>query len=108
MAWREAIEAGVSALADEAVGLVGGALFFGSWLLQAIESRRAGRAVVSIRFFAVRAAASALLAVEGLRAGSISVFAVMAATLVLMLYNIWLELRQSRGRDDAGGSGGAG
>lgn len=78
---------------EETVGLIGGALFFGSWILQAAESRRLGRPVVSVRFFSIRAAASLLLAVEGLRSGSLSVFAVMAATGLLMLYNIALALR---------------
>ena len=91
----ESIIADIAAeLRDETVGLIGGALFFGSWILQAIESRRAGRPVVSIRFFAIRASASALLAVEGLRSGSLSVFVVMAATGVLMLYNIALAWQQ--------------
>ena len=78
---------------EETVGLIGGALFFGSWILQAAESRKLGRPVVSVRFFSIRAAASLLLAVEGLRSGSLSVFAVMAATGLLMLYNIVLALR---------------
>ncbi len=86
---------------EETVGLIGGALFFGSWILQAAESRRLGRPVVSIRFFSIRAAASLLLAIEGLRSGSLSVFAVMAATGLLMLYNILLALKK-------GPSGGAG
>ena len=77
----------------EAIGLIGGVLFFGSWMLQAWEGRRAGRSVVSTRFFVIRSLASALLAFEGLRTGSFSVFAVMAATLVLMLYNLRLSLR---------------
>lgn len=80
---------------QEAVGLFGGVLFFGSWLLQAWESRRAGRSVVSTRFFVIRALASALLALEGLRTGSFSVFAVMAATFLLMLYNLRLSLKNS-------------
>lgn len=78
---------------QEAIGLIGGVLFFGSWMLQAWESRRAGKSIVSSRFFVIRSLASALLAFEGLRTGSFSVFAVMAATLVLMLYNLWLSLK---------------
>lgn len=77
----------------EAIGLIGGLLFFGSWMLQAWESRRAGKSVVSTRFFVIRSLASALLAFEGLRTGSFSVFAVMAATLILMLYNLRLSLK---------------
>lgn len=78
---------------QEIIGLFGGALFFGSWLLQAWESRKAGRSIVSPRFFMLRAVASALLALEGARSGSFSIFAVMSATLLLMLYNLRLSLR---------------
>lgn len=86
----------IARFGPEAGGFIGGGLFFGSWLLQAWESRKAGRAVVSARFFSLRAAASLLLAAEGLRTGSMSVFAVMAATFVLMVYNLTLALRPRR------------
>lgn len=83
-------------LAAELVGMIGGAIFFGSWMLQAWETRRAGKPVVSARFFALRSLASALMAAEALRVGSLSIFAVMAATLVLMLYNLWSAIRAER------------
>jgi lipid-A-disaccharide synthase-like uncharacterized protein len=87
-------------LGDEVIGLIGGALFFGSWMLQAFESRQLGRPTVSPRFFAIRAVASALLAVEGIRAESFSVFAVMAATGLLMLYNLYLALKVRQSADE--------
>ncbi len=92
-------------LRDEAAGLIGGALFLGSWVLQGAESRRAGKPVVSIRFFAMRAGASALLAIEGLRSGSLSIFAVMTATGLLMLYNIALA-RKNQAMEQPGEEGG--
>lgn len=76
--------------------MIGGIIFFGSWVLQALETRRVGYPVVSAKFFALRALASLLLAIEGLRIGSYSVFAVMAATLLLMLYNLVSALRHQR------------
>ncbi|MCJ2178609.1 hypothetical protein [Novosphingobium album (ex Hu et al. 2023)] len=76
----------------EAVGLVGGAIFLGSWVLQAWESRKAGVPVVSLRFFLLRAFASALLALEAVRMQSLSVTFVMGATTLLMLYNASLIL----------------
>ncbi len=91
-------------LAKEVVGLIGGIIFFGSWLWQAWQSREAGRPVVTQSFFAMRATASALLAVEGIRTRSLSITFVMVATLLLMLYNIYL-LRKRAGRaltDQAG------
>ena len=81
----------------EAAGFIGGVLFFGSWLLQAWESKKAGHPIVSTRFFAMRASASVALAAEGWRAGSLSVFLMMSATLVLMLYNIWLKMQSQKG-----------
>jgi len=66
----------------------GGNIFWFLW-----ETKVAGKPVVSARFFALRSAASLLMAIEGLRAGSLSIFLVMAATLVLMLYNLWSAMR---------------
>ncbi len=86
--WRQA--------AEEALGMLGGVVFFGSWMLQAWESRRNGAPVVSARFFALRSLASALLMFEGLRSGSLSVTLVMFATLLLMLYNIYLIYKKRR------------
>ncbi|MDJ0637921.1 MAG: hypothetical protein QNJ20_03745 [Paracoccaceae bacterium] len=83
-------------LSQQALGFLGGALFLGSWILQAWESRRAGQPVVSGSFFAVRAIACALLTYEGLRTGSLSVVIVMLATMVLMLYNLVLIFKGQR------------
>jgi lipid-A-disaccharide synthase-like uncharacterized protein len=74
----------------EVIGILGGAIFFGSWLLQAWESRCNGAPVVSMRFFFLRALASFLLTFEGIRSGSVSITLVMFATLLLMLYNMYL------------------
>jgi lipid-A-disaccharide synthase-like uncharacterized protein len=91
-------------LAEEAVGLIGGVVFFGSWLWQAWQSRQAGKAVVTLSFFIMRATASALLTVEGIRTQSFSITLVMAATLVLMLYNIYLiQKRERRAKSDQAG-----
>lgn len=48
--------------------------------------------MVSSAFFVMRALASGLMAIEGYLSGSSSVFLVMAATMVLMLYNLKLSL----------------
>lgn len=89
----------LAAIREESVGMFGGVLFFGSWILQALESRKAGCPIVSARFFAIRAAASALLAFEGLRTGSISLFTVMIATGLLMVYNLWLASKKDSDSD---------
>ena len=92
---EQAIAALFTDLEQEIVGLIGGAIFLGSWVLQAWESRRAGAAVVSTRFFLLRAFGCVLLIYEGLRTGSLSLILVMIATLLMMLYNVWLSLRKS-------------
>lgn len=76
-------------------GIVGGVLFFGSWLLQAWETKRQGQSVVTLRFFALRSLASIMLMLEGIRTGSISVTLVMFATFLLMLYNIHMIWKKS-------------
>ncbi|MGR3659913.1 MAG: hypothetical protein ACU0CA_01820 [Paracoccaceae bacterium] len=83
----------IGTVQDELIGLIGGALFFGSWLFQSWETRKAGKPVVSARFFMLRVIASLMMAIEGLRVGSISISVVMAATLVLMLFNLRSAMR---------------
>lgn len=90
----ELINALLVKLSEEFLGVLGGALFFGSWLLQSWESRLAGTSVVTQRFFLMRVVASLLLALEGMRAGSLSLTLLMTGTLALMLYNVYL-LRRS-------------
>lgn len=82
-------------LESEMFGIIGGIMFFCSWLLQAQESRRAGHPIVSSRFFALRIVASALLSVEAIRTGSYSIFSIMLATMLLMIYNLWLSKKTS-------------
>ncbi len=81
------------------VGLIGGAIFFGSWILQAVETRRAGQPVVSWRFFAMRFSGSLLLVVESVRVQSPGLFLVNLATLGLMSYN--LVMARSSDQSDA-------
>lgn len=78
------------------LGYLGGILFFGSWLLQVHETRRAGKVTVSLRFFIIRAFASLLLVVESVRVESPSLVLVNGLTCLLMLYNIVVSSRQGR------------
>jgi len=90
------LQAILSRIWEESFGLAGGALFLLSWILQALESRRANRAIVSLRFFLIRSAGCILLAIEALRSDSYSLFIVTAGTLLLNIYNIRLFLRNSK------------
>ena len=96
MPWSEWF---LGTLEDEFIGLIGGAIFLGSLILQFWETRQAGRPMVSARFFMLRSTVSFLLVLEGWRAGSFSISAVMAAMLVLMLYNLKSAMRaEAEGR----------
>ena len=78
------------------IGLSGGVVLFGSWILQAVETRRAGHPVVSGRFFALRVVGSLLLVVESFRVQSPGLFLVNLATVALMVYNLVLSRADER------------
>lgn len=96
----ELLQTGLQRLADEIYGAIGGALFLGSWILQAWESKRARISVVSMRFFVIRALGCVLLAIESIRIDSFSLFLVTGGTFLLVLYNISL-LRKNRNSNDS-------
>lgn len=79
------------------LGIVGGVVFFGSWILQAYETRQAGKAVVSWRFFAMRITGSSLLLVESIRVGSPGLILVNLGTLCMMTYNLTMSWRPAPG-----------
>jgi len=97
------MQAFIAGVLDEIFGIAGGALFLGSWMLQAYESKRAQQPIVSVTFFWIRAAGCVLLAIESLRSGSWSLFVVTGGTLLLNLYNIVLfrkNAAQAKESDD--------
>lgn len=74
----------------ELAGILGGFFFFTSWVYQAWETRKVGRAVVSLNFFLIRLVASALLLFEAIRVKSAGLILVTAGTIFLILYNIYV------------------
>jgi lipid-A-disaccharide synthase-like uncharacterized protein len=82
-------------LSEEAFGLAGGALFLLSWALQAWESRRIGRPIVTLKFFLIRSVGCVLLIIESVSIESLSLFIIAAGTLALNFYNIYLFKRTS-------------
>ena len=60
------------------------------------SSKRAQRPVVSNRFFLIRIAGCALLAVEGYRIESASLLLLSIGTAAMNGYNIWLAGRRGR------------
>ena len=86
----------LTSLAAEPFGVIGGLLFFFSWVLQSWESKRAQEPVVSMRFFLVRITGCALLATEALRIDSASLLLLSVGTAAMNAYNVWL-LAKRRG-----------
>lgn len=81
---------------EEILGMIGGGLFFASWLLQAWETKKAGEAIVSFNFFLLRFIASSLLLLEAIRVRSASLIFVMGGTILLILYNMYMIKRRQR------------
>jgi lipid-A-disaccharide synthase-like uncharacterized protein len=84
-------------LSFKILGYLGGALYLGSWLLQAYETKKADRVTVSARFFAIRSLGALFLVVECIRVASLSLLLVNGLTCVLMSYNLLkcLEKKQT-------------
>ncbi|MCP4402232.1 MAG: hypothetical protein GY801_33630 [bacterium] len=81
---------------EEILGMIGGGLFFTSWLLQAWETKKAGESVVSFNFFLLRFIASSLLLLEAIRVRSVSLIFVMGGTILLIVYNMYMIKRKQR------------
>lgn len=75
---------------EEILGLIGGGLFFSSWILQSWETKKAGEAIVSFNFFLLRFIASSLLFLEAMRVKSPVLSLVQLGTLVLIVYNMYM------------------
>jgi lipid-A-disaccharide synthase-like uncharacterized protein len=74
----------------ELAGIIGGVLFFASWVYQAWETRKMGQAVVSYNFFLMRLIGSILLLYEAIRVKSVSLVFVIAGTILLIIYNMYV------------------
>ncbi len=74
----------------ELAGISGGILFLASWIYQAWETHKIGRSIVSYNFFVMRLIASILLLYEAVRVKSVGLILVIAGTIVLILYNIYV------------------
>jgi lipid-A-disaccharide synthase-like uncharacterized protein len=72
------------------IGILGSILFLASWVVQAWETRQSGQAVVTFRFFAIRLAASVLLLVEAWRVQSYGFLCLVAGSIVLIVYNLYV------------------
>ena len=86
-------------MVGEIIGLIGGGLFLFSWILQAWETHRAQRAMVSLQFFLIRLVASLLLLFEAWRLRSYGFLLVIGGTILLILYNIHMISRRTTVKD---------
>jgi len=78
----------------ELAGILGGVLYLASWIYQAWETHKIGKAVVSYNFFLIRLIASTFLLYEAIRVKSVGLFLVIAGTILLILYNIYVIKRK--------------
>ena len=70
------------------IGIIGGLIFFLSWILQAYETKKNNKPVFSRMFFMLRLVGSILLIVESIRVASLGLIIVNVGTAAVMVYNI--------------------
>jgi len=85
---------------SELLGILGGALFFISWVLQAWETKKANKAVVSLNFFLIRLIASICLVIESIRVKSYGLILVTGGTILIILYNIYVIKSKNKNKSN--------
>jgi len=70
------------------IGLIGGGLFFLSWIIQIYETKKLNKSIFSTKFFSIRIIASIILILEAIRVNSPGFFLLYVATIIMMIYNI--------------------
>jgi len=73
---------------DGMIGIIGGALFFSSWLVQFYETKKKDKTTFSKKFFIIRIIASIILLIEAIRVNSPGFFLLYLATIGMMIFNI--------------------
>jgi len=70
------------------IGIIGGAIFFLSWLVQAYETKRHNKSTFTKKFFVIRIMASIILLYEAFRVNSPGFILLYIAGILMMVYNI--------------------
>lgn len=70
------------------IGILGGVVFYLSWLVQSYETKKKKKVTFTPKFFIIRIIASFILLFEAIRLRSIGFSLVYIGTLVLMGYNL--------------------
>jgi len=73
---------------DGMIGIIGGVIFFSSWLVQVYETKKANKSIFSKKFFLIRIIASIILLIEAIRVNSPGFFILYVATIMMMIYNM--------------------
>lgn len=71
------------------IGLIGAGIFFLSWIVEAIETKRAGKITFSKKFFVIRIIASIILIIEAIRISSLAFLLVNIGNAGIMAYNLY-------------------
>lgn len=79
------------------LGFLGGIVFFLSWILQSIQSRRAGRSVVSIQFWIMRFTGMCLLLIYSINRRDLVYIMANSVGIMLTIYNMYLTWRRRDG-----------
>lgn len=80
------------------LGTLGGALFFGSWLLQAWESKQKGKSIVSLRFWLVRLTGILLMMVYSFQIQSLIFVITYGITGIVTMFNIYIYLKNGNSK----------
>lgn len=75
---------------SDIIGIFGGLLFFFSWVLQAWESKKAGRPIVSMSFFVIRLIGSLILLSEAIKVRSPALIFVYVGIIAMIFYNMYI------------------
>ena len=73
---------------EQILGLIGGALYYVSWMVQVWETKRNNKVTFSKKFFFIRILASIILIIEAIRISSLVFFLLYLGTAIIMIYNL--------------------
>ena len=76
------------------IGIIGGVIFFLSWIVQAYETKKHNKSTFTKKFFIIRIVASIILLFEAIRVNSPGFMLLYAMAILMMVYNI-IKLKSS-------------
>jgi len=76
------------------LGMLGGVVFGVSWLLQAIESRKQGKSVVTLNFWLLRLLGIIFVLIYSIQVRDVVFVTLYTGVSVIIIYNIILEVKK--------------